>query len=38
MSKIAWGAFTIGAELEDGTQLEYDLAENTDLPQDFRKR
>lgn len=38
LSKIAWGAFTIGAELEDGTRLEYDLAENMDLPEDFRKR
>lgn len=38
LSKIAWGAFTIGVELEDGTRLEYDLAENMDLPEDFRKR
>ncbi len=38
LTRIAWGAFTVGAEMEDGTRLEYDLAEDLTLPEEFRKR
>ncbi|MFC5411876.1 YEATS-associated helix-containing protein [Larkinella bovis] len=32
LEKTAWGAFTIGAETDDGTQLELDLSDPTDAP------
>ena len=38
LTRIAWGAFTIGVELPDGSKLEYDLAENQSLPEEFRNR
>lgn len=34
----SWGAFTVGAVCDDGTQLELDLAELRDAPEEFRKR
>lgn len=38
-SKIAWGAFTVGAVLDGGnTLLEYDLAQDPEFPTDFRSR
>jgi NAD-dependent SIR2 family protein deacetylase len=39
LSKHAYGAFTVGAEADDGkTQLELDLAEDSSFPKDFRER
>lgn len=38
LSLIAWGAFTVGAELEDGTVLELDLSELTNAPEVFKSR
>ncbi len=39
LEKIAWGAFTIGAEiLNTGTKLELDLGDEPDLPDDFKRR
>jgi pYEATS domain-containing protein involved in immunity len=34
----AYGAFTVGALLEDGTTLELDLASLSDAPKTFRER
>ncbi|RAJ94372.1 hypothetical protein LX87_04259 [Larkinella arboricola] len=38
LEKIAWGAFTVGAETSDGTQLELDLSDAPDVPLSFRNR
>ncbi|GAB3893630.1 hypothetical protein GCM10028803_07940 [Larkinella knui] len=41
LEETGWGAFTIGAETEDGTELELDLADPTaapDVPASFRSR
>jgi hypothetical protein len=39
LEKIAWGAFTIGAEiLSTGTKLELDLGDEPGLPDDFKRR
>jgi hypothetical protein len=39
LSLRAWGAFTVGAEADDGqTRLELDLSELKDAPQEFRDR
>jgi hypothetical protein len=35
---LAWGAFTVGAELDTGVRLELDLSEVEDAPQVFRDR
>lgn len=35
---LAWGAFTVGVELDTGTRLELDLSEVEDAPQVFRDR
>ena len=35
---IAYGAFTVGIETEDGTKLELDLAEDMSFPDVFRNR
>lgn len=34
---IAYGAFTVGVETEDGTKLELDLSEDISFPEVFRK-
>lgn len=33
---IAYGAFTVGVQIEDGTKLELDLAEDRSFPEEFR--
>lgn len=39
LERIAWGAFTVGAEADDGeTPLELNLAELEDAPAEFRLR
>ncbi|RRB02856.1 YEATS-associated helix-containing protein [Larkinella rosea] len=41
LEKTGWGAFTIGAETEDGTKLELNLADPTvapNIPETFRGR
>jgi transcription initiation factor IIF auxiliary subunit len=40
ITRYAWGAFTVGAEVENepDTYLELDLAEDPDAPANFRKR
>lgn len=35
---IAYGAFTVGVETEDGTKLELDLAEDKSFPEVFRAK
>jgi hypothetical protein len=38
LERLAYGAFTVGAEVDDGaTQLELDLAEDSNAPQEFRE-
>lgn len=34
---LAWGAFTVGVLLDDGTKLELDLAELSSAPKEFRE-
>lgn len=38
ISLMAWGAFTVGVLLEDGTKLELDLAGIADAPKEFKER
>jgi len=38
LDRLAWGAFTVGALLQDGTKLELDLSEPADFPTEFRSR
>jgi hypothetical protein len=35
---LAWGAFTVGVELDTGVRLELDLSEVEDAPQVFKDR
>jgi hypothetical protein len=38
LNLVAYGAFTVGVETEDGTQLEIDLADEQAAPRKFRER
>jgi hypothetical protein len=38
IERLAWGAFTVGAELGDGVTLELDLSELPGAPRAFRER
>ncbi|MEQ1762148.1 MAG: pYEATS domain-containing protein [Pyrinomonadaceae bacterium] len=38
LNLVAYGAFTVGVETEDGTQLEVDLANEPGAPRKFRER
>jgi len=38
LERLAWGAFTVGAETHDGTKLELDVSEPIDFPPEFRSR
>jgi hypothetical protein len=38
IERLAWGAFTVGAEVKDGPKLELDLSELPDAPAEFRSR
>ena len=38
LNLVAYGAFTVGVETEDGTQLEIDLANEPGAPRKFRER